>query len=295
MVSILLVSSHDSLVQFLILYSGPNEPFPVKDPGGIDSSSLIGRSRRAQKSQLSQRNSRLKESPPVHALPDTARHESEYLGAPQNHIVGKPQAQSNPRPPPLMPKKTSIGNPTCNNIVQSCAPAHILQGLLETQKNWQSKSPINGKIIMINRTPVICNDNPKLPREIFQILQAEDEQRGWEVQTGIGCCIQCTSVSTGDLLLWTTPLVPGSSINEETGNQFIQGWIQRIITHGMVSMSSHWKDLQSHSNNQLVALDISADNGGEESREEYKTTFHISDLDIMVIEETAKVSQQINI
>lgn len=291
----------------------PNEPFPIKDPS-IAETPLTARPKRPPQKQsplppppvplqpertLRRRDSQSTLQP--QPQPQIVKQEVPSSTNHQNPTVSKSQTPKAviPATTTQTPKavtsttttqtKTNISNPTVLGIFQGSAPAYILQGLLETQKNWQSKSPVNGRIIMINRNPVICNDNPNLPREIFHILKSEDDQRGWEVQTGIGCNIHCTSVSTGDLLLWTTPLGDGGSITEEIGNQFLQGWIQRILTHGIVTMSSHWKDLQSHSSNQYVMQQISTESEGEDSKEEYKTTFRASDLDMMVIEETAKV------
>ncbi|RKF62340.1 hypothetical protein OnM2_034041 [Erysiphe neolycopersici] len=280
----------------------PHEPFPVKDPNCADILLVSGRLRRPQKnmqpSQPPPRNLRQRElsplplppppPPPLQSKSDTVNQETEH---PTKHSKQTVQHTQNPKTTGTIPINQSNPNVDGSStlcIIQSCAPAHILQGLLETQKNWRSKSPVNGRIIMINKIPVICNDNPKLPREIFDILKSEDDQRGWDVQTGIGCRIQCTSVSTGDLLLWTTSIGSGNPIPGEAGNQFLQGWIQRILTHGMVTMSTHWKDLQNHSSNQLAIQEISSESEGENSREAYMAAFRPTDLDMMVIEETAK-------
>ncbi|KAI0998703.1 hypothetical protein K3495_g9492 [Podosphaera aphanis] len=274
----------------------PNEPFPVKEPSWADCTADSGGTRRPQqKTDPPVRPCRTNDTPlgnplqiePLKTEPDSSiaslRNSAESSNPPINTRF-LPSTRNSPGP-------TTFSNPTTQppSMIQGRAPAHILQGLLETQKNWQCRPPATGKIIMINRIPVVCNDNPNLPREIFLSLQAEDDHRGWEVQLGIGCHIQCTSVSTGDLLLWTTPLANGNSITEMPGIHFIQGWIQRILTHGLVTISSHWRDLQNQSNTQPLLQEVSSETPEETMREEYKTTFRASDLDMMVIEETAKV------
>lgn len=280
----------------------PHEPFPVKDPNCADILLVSGRSRRTQKitqsSQPPPRNLRQRESPPSPPPPppppppqshsEIVIQEAEYSTKLSKQTVENLQTPKSTGSIPIIQSNPDKGGSSALGIIQSCAPVQILQGLLETQKSWRSKSPINGRIIMINKSPVICNDNPKLPREIFNILKSEDDQRGWDVQTGIGCRIQCTSVSTGDLLFWTTSIGSGSPTPGETGNQFLHGWIQRILTHGMVSMSTHWKDIQNHSSNQLAIQEISNETEVENSREDYMIAFRPTDLDMMVIEETAK-------
>lgn len=199
---------------------------------------------------------------------------------------------------------------------EQAAPAKNLLKLAEIRK--QNPHVPAGCFIMVDLEHLISTRH--IVADIIRYLRTENPEEIKKIQDELEAKLWYSEIFTGDLVLWTESITPAGLDTSQKGFVFLEGWIQRSVSFGVVPPSIYWKELRgtmrflmddvsndkvtvsSDAGKEMVATadalppslpDVVLPSGCEgpgSQLERYKKESHASEVDCLLIEETAKVS-----
>jgi hypothetical protein len=114
------------------------------------------------------------------------------------------------------------------------APVSVLTALAEARKN----NPLlpNGVLVMQNMDLAICNNSDTVA-QMHRCLLAENAASIISISDGLKCHFRYKRHWNGDLVLWIEPYTLGDTAAFSGGHFFLNGWVQRNLSFGVVQPS----------------------------------------------------------
>lgn len=128
-----------------------------------------------------------------------------------------------------------------NGLGQSFPPADMLQTLSQM---WQKDKYLSkGTIVMHNKTSVVLNK--ARVSQLADCFRSDSKEAMIDIGKELKCDIHYNLLSTGDLLLWTEAYTPTDVNASARGALFLQGWLTRVLSFGLVKPSFYWNEIRS--------------------------------------------------
>ncbi|KAE8448489.1 hypothetical protein EG329_009370 [Mollisiaceae sp. DMI_Dod_QoI] len=162
----------------------------------------------------------------------------------------------------------------------SQAPAEMLVALGNIRNAYIKTEGDKCGIVMMSPDPVFC-EVAKV-NEIFYYFSSDDSRSLAAIGEDLKCVLHYHRTSKSrHLLLWATSVVDGDNTALNRGQAFLQGWVKRILSFGMVTPSFYWNEMR-------TTMDSIADQSPGDCWKEYKEATGATSVDCLLVEEAAK-------